>query len=186
MSELMNALVKSAEAKVNYLCDMELDMPATWDSENLDQIKDEVSKEIEGPLNSESLSRFNDADEDDIDEILSKLHAVGIEATRELLPSIVPNLFDSKVRNVFELSVAYYRVAQIRYCDNIPLVIYHSLVLELSKATEDYLIEKLGILSDNFEYIETLMSDSQAIVLKRSECEDRLKRLREVQKSIYS
>ncbi|KAJ9083770.1 hypothetical protein DSO57_1031394 [Entomophthora muscae] len=182
----MSSLVKSTEEMIHYACDMELNFPATWNPDHLLEIQEDCHESIEDPLNQDNLKEFNDAPEEKINEALSSLARVGINATKNVLPLIVAKLFDTKVRLIFEISAAYYRVAQLRFGDNIPLIIYQSLVLKLTKSVESFLVQELRILDEDAGYIAEMITDDPAIVSKRTECNDRLKRLREVRKNIFS
>ncbi|KAJ9075537.1 hypothetical protein DSO57_1035221 [Entomophthora muscae] len=171
---------------IHYASEIELSFPATWNTEHLLEIQEGCHESIENPLNQKNLKEFNNADEDDINEALSSLAKVGISASKEALPLIVSNLFDTKVRQIFEISVAYYRVAQLRFGDNIPLIIYKSLILKLTELVGIHLVQELRILDEDAGCIAEMISENPVIISKRIECTDRLKRLREIRKNIFS
>ncbi|KAI0243791.1 hypothetical protein L0F63_000215 [Massospora cicadina] len=203
LTELIEESLPSMREKVNELLDiaqkelaalppplsqnlkMEL-LISTWNMCHLEEILCKYHKSLEAPLNEEYLIEFNETSDSKINQAISQLASIGINTTKNMLPSLLPGLYDTKVRKVFESSAAYYRLAQLRFGDLVPMIIYRSLVQKFANSIECHLIQELGILDDDSSHVLKKLIEDPTTASKRIECNDRLKRLREVRKSIFS
>ncbi|KAI0243777.1 hypothetical protein L0F63_000407, partial [Massospora cicadina] len=86
----------------------------TWDMSHLEEILGKYHESLEAPLNNKCLGEFNKTPDKDINQVIAQLALIGINTTKNMLPSLLPGLYDTKVRKVFESSAAYYRLAQLR------------------------------------------------------------------------
>ncbi|KAI0243790.1 hypothetical protein L0F63_000214 [Massospora cicadina] len=203
LTELIEESLPSMREKVNELLDiaqkelaalppplsqnlkMEL-LISTWNMSHLEEILCKYHESLEAPLNEEYLAEFNETSDSKINQAISHLASIGINTTKNMLPSLLPGLYDTKVRKVFESSAAYYRLAQLRFGDLVPMIIYRSLVQKFANSIECHLIQELGILDDDSSHVLKKLIEDPTTASKRIECDDRLKRLHEVRKSIIS
>lgn len=184
VENLIQDHTQKAQDTLNILLNMELDYPVTWDTNRLNQIKDSIHSLLEAPLNRDQLNCFTEAEEDDLQECLTSLSAVGINTTVENLPKLIPNLFNANVRKIIEVSQAYYQLASSRYGDLVPMTIFNLLVQATSNSIETHLIQSLMLLEDDKGLTASLIEESPLVVSQRDEYTLRLKRLREVRRTL--
>ncbi|KAJ9074625.1 hypothetical protein DSO57_1004427 [Entomophthora muscae] len=188
MEELLQRLTEDTISKIVMCHDMEVDYPATWDTERLETLVHSIHDKLEVPLNEDALEDFDTSSKESVQKALISLENIGIRTTKSKLPTLIPNLYNAKVRQIMDISMAYYEVAQSRYGDNVPMLIFRCLVQAISKELEPHLIQVFDLLGSDNQGLDCarFLEESPVLASRRKEVTSRIQRLNEVRRHIYA
>ncbi|KAJ9052902.1 hypothetical protein DSO57_1029442 [Entomophthora muscae] len=94
------------------------------------------------------------------------------------------NIIDPKVCLAFEMSAAYFRVAQLRFGDIIPMIIYRYFVMKFVSSLESSLIQECDVLNDTS--ILPLLAEDPTLVEARKAWTAQITRLNELRDAIFN
>ncbi|KAI0072419.1 hypothetical protein K474DRAFT_398426 [Panus rudis PR-1116 ss-1] len=150
-----------------------------------------ASVNLRAELINQFKKRTHAADDEKSQEavrtILANLAFLGLPGITEddLAKLVPPDPYEREMDVMAEVR-AYFQVAYKRIIDNVPMTIDHSFLFEFSSTLQSYLIEKLGLGSENAtSRCSAYLAEDPTIVAEREELLAKKKRLISVQNELY-
>ncbi|KAI0233051.1 hypothetical protein L0F63_003927 [Massospora cicadina] len=171
--------------KVLESCNIETSFPITWDSQRSDEVVAKIHFYLEQALNPLSTEQNTAPKFRSIYSLFD--FGDSILNLNNKRPQVPGSLHENVIK-IMEMAQAYYSIARSRFGDNIPMIIHHNLVHQLSDDTESYLFEALGFTNAAFTDDDCLklLEEKPHVLAKRKELNARISHLEEIHSKVFS
>ncbi|GAA6051372.1 hypothetical protein NBRC10513_000359 [Rhodotorula toruloides] len=181
ISDVLDDLFTKASSRLDDILELE-GVPFTQNQHYFVSTRDEVLADLR---KARQGTAGGEADQEMLSEALAALAAIGYRGLKEEdSPKLLPGDVYEEELEAAAQTVAYWKVAYKRIVDDVPRIIYFSIIRRLPSSISHALLERL--VSGGDGEIRRLMSESPEVAEQRAELNMRKKRLEEAKKVLLA